>query len=350
MASIRKHETKKGIRWEARIHRIDFPPMTRRFGTRAEAEAWGRAQEINIDRGDAPPVRVKAGTTVDQAIDGYLERHEIRATERGSFKIARHDWQGVGIRALSKGSLQTWVTKLAATPVPPQGPKGKGKDTAYAGNTIRLAFFALKKAILWHKDHARYSLPADLFEAKLPQSWSSPRSRRCSSEEQAKLLDHCRDIWHARREDWQRLIRLLLETAMRLQEVVFAEWVHLSEDGRMLFLPSEHVKTGDPRWVPLTGEARNIIAELRKDQNPEDPRIFWHIRRNPNDASHAFATICKNAGIKDLHLHDLRHEATTRLVESKKIDSFRLMLMTGHSNISTFKRYARPEDLADCFD
>ncbi len=47
MASI----SKRGRYWRAQIVRRGYPPQYRTFDTRAEAEAWSRAMESEMDRG-----------------------------------------------------------------------------------------------------------------------------------------------------------------------------------------------------------------------------------------------------------------------------------------------------------
>jgi integrase len=53
------------------------------------------------------------------------------------------------------------------------------------------------------------------------------------------------------------------------------------------------------------------------------------------------------AGIQDLHFHDLRHEATTRLSE-KLPNILELSSVTGHKDLRMLKRYYHPkaEELA----
>lgn len=58
----------------------------------------------------------------------------------------------------------------------------------------------------------------------------------------------------------------------------------------------------------------------------------------------AFTRACKDLGIVDLHLHDLRHEGTSRLFET----GFQIpqaALVTGHRDWKMLRRYIhlRPE-------
>jgi integrase len=56
--------------------------------------------------------------------------------------------------------------------------------------------------------------------------------------------------------------------------------------------------------------------------------------------SHAFAKACKHVGIVDLHFHDLRHEATSRLFEITDLRDVEIASITGHNTMEMLKRYA----------
>ena len=47
---------------------------------------------------------------------------------------------------------------------------------------------------------------------------------------------------------------------------------------------------------------------------------------------------CRLAEIEDLHFHDLRHEATSRLFELG-LEGMEVMAITGHSTTDMLKRY-----------
>jgi len=55
----------------------------------------------------------------------------------------------------------------------------------------------------------------------------------------------------------------------------------------------------------------------------------------------------KHAGIEGLRFHDLRHEATSRLIE-KGFNPMEVSAITGHKTLQMLKRYThlRAEDLA----
>ena len=61
----------------------------------------------------------------------------------------------------------------------------------------------------------------------------------------------------------------------------------------------------------------------------------------------AWGRACRRAGIKGLHFHDLRHEATSRLAE-RLPNLIELAAVTGDKNLRMLRRYYHPRatDLA----
>jgi integrase len=63
----------------------------------------------------------------------------------------------------------------------------------------------------------------------------------------------------------------------------------------------------------------------------------------------AFSRCCKAAKIKNLRLHDLRHEAISRLFENTDLDIMEIKTITGHKTLNMLVRYShlRTHRLAD---
>lgn len=126
---------------------------------------------------------------------------------------------------------------------------------------------------------------------------------------------------------------LAVETAMRSGEMCGLTWgqVHLSERWLRLDL----TKNGTARDVPLSARAVELIQLLPKGRKA-DP--LFTVSDASRDALWRKAR--KAAGIDDLHFHDLRHEAVTRL--ARKLDVLDLARMTGHQDLRMLRRYYNP--------
>jgi integrase len=67
--------------------------------------------------------------------------------------------------------------------------------------------------------------------------------------------------------------------------------------------------------------------------------------------SDRFALVCKKAKLTDLHFHDLRHEAISRMFE-RGMEIQQVAAVSGHKTWSQLKRYTqlRPKDLLTAFE
>ena len=68
----------------------------------------------------------------------------------------------------------------------------------------------------------------------------------------------------------------------------------------------------------------------------------------PRGLSGAFLRLCRRIGIENMHFHDLRHEATSRLFE-KGLNPVEVASITGHKDTRMLMRYThlRAEDLVN---
>ena len=63
--------TKRGKYWRAQVRRLGFPPQSKTFDTNAEAEAWARATESEMDRGIFVSRAEAERTTFAEALERY---------------------------------------------------------------------------------------------------------------------------------------------------------------------------------------------------------------------------------------------------------------------------------------
>jgi integrase len=139
---------------------------------------------------------------------------------------------------------------------------------------------------------------------------------------------------------WMRpLVILAVETAMRRSELLALRWQDVELQDR--FVRLHDTKNGDPRDVPLSTRAVAILAGLPR-------HISGQVFPISADAvKKSFSRAAVRAGLQDLHFHDLRHEATSRIAE--KLDNIlELSAVTGHKTVQMLKRYYHPRarDLA----
>lgn len=154
------------------------------------------------------------------------------------------------------------------------------------------------------------------------------RDRRLTAREERLILRHAHA--HPNPELFSMVV-LGLETAMRQGEMVKLRWEHINLKSRVAHLPE--TKNGSKRDVPLSVRARDVIIRLGvKSRGP----VFSYTN---NGIKSTWRFMVKKLGIEDLHFHDLRHEATSRLFELGTLDMMEIAAITGHKSLSMLKRY-----------
>jgi integrase len=148
----------------------------------------------------------------------------------------------------------------------------------------------------------------------------------------ANAQPHLRDVMTA-----------LLATGCRVGEILSLQWKDVRDD--VILIKAEKAKTSRSRAVPITAALRAVLDARRKDPSGEDfgPDAYAfgnecgeRIKR----VRHASDNTCKRAGIKDLHIRDLRREQSSQLEESgAHLHEVREWL--GHTNVATTSRYLK---------
>ena len=130
-----------------------------------------------------------------------------------------------------------------------------------------------------------------------------------------------------------------LETAMRRGEILKMRREHIFE--KYVHLPD--TKNGEARNVPLTNKAKQLLTLIQHDSERIIPqtenafRLMWERRK-------------AKVGLSDIHFHDTRHEASTRLANEQNLPFQVLAKMTGHKDINTLANtYYNPDinEMAD---
>lgn len=177
---------------------------------------------------------------------------------------------------------------------------------------------------------------------------SSERDRRPTPQELNSLIDYF-EVKPRQVIPVSRIIRFAVATAMRLEEICSFTWEDVDLHNRMVTVKNRkdpRKKDGNNQRVPLldfTGySAWEIILELHVVTHGKG-RVFPHHHKSTGTAFHR---ACQELGISDLHFHDLRHEATSRLFEAG-LTIERVALVTGHKDWKMLRRYTnlRPKSL-----
>lgn len=156
------------------------------------------------------------------------------------------------------------------------------------------------------------------------------RDRRLKSKEEKLLLQAARADENPYIEP---IIVIALQTAMRRGEILSLKRNNIDFEARAALLPE--TKNGRPRKVPLSQVAIDLLRSLPET---DDGRIF-PVTANALKLAWSRRVLPK-AKIDDLHFHDLRHEATSRLAESWQYTLLDLQAITGHRDVRMLQRYS----------
>lgn len=157
---------------------------------------------------------------------------------------------------------------------------------------------------------------------------SPGRDRRITAREERLILRYC-----AQRQTREMIaiFQIALETAMRQGEILSLCWEHINLQARIAHL--SETKNGSKRDVPLTMTARDLLTAQGVQSSG---RVFSY---TSSGLKSSWRSMIKNLGIVDLHFHDLRHEAISRLVERGTFDLMEVAAISGHKSLSMLKRY-----------
>jgi len=323
---IKNTDTAGKASWQAKIRRKGFPSQTRTFATKAQAQEWARSVETAMDRAEHPTSRVAEQTTLGQILARY--RDEVAPTHRGG----KHEAQRIG-QLLRHPLAQNTMADLTPAKI------AHWRDDrlrAVSASSVLREMTILRSAI--KRARAEWGIALrehPMIHVAKPKD-NPPRERRISHTEEALLYAGCQK---ARNPYLRPAIEFALETAMRQGEIVALEWRNIDWERRTARLPM--TKNGRSRVVPLSSRAIEILRSLPT----ETERAFQGF--STYSVKHAFVRLVARQKLVDLHFHDLRHEAISRLVE-RGLNIMEVAAVSGHQTMQMLKRYThlRPEDIA----
>lgn len=355
MATIYKRDS--GL-WQVDIRRKGYPRQSRTFESNADAEAWGRQVETEMDRGAFVSRREAESTTLAEALKRY--QREVTPKKRGA------DQEGYRIKALLALPLAS-RTLAAIRGVEMAKLRDDELARGLAASSVMKSLALLSH--LFETARKEWGIEVDNPVKKISKpKIDNARERRLSDEEMRYLLAALDDPGDAvktkegnRRNEWTpKVARWAIETAMRQGEILALEWKHVDLDKGTAHLPE--TKNGTARTVPLSPAAVALIRPTGKVTLLRKGKVFpttasavkQSFSRAVVRGRRNYVADCATTGIEpldnflvDLTFHDLRHEATSRLADIFEMQ--KLMKITGHKDSRMLARYYHPraEDLAE---
>lgn len=324
MATLRK---RSNGHWQARVRKAN-QSITKTFINKVDAERWAKQIEVEMQKGSYTNLVLAERTTFAEIIERYIT--EVLPTMRGG----KADY--IRLKALARRPIAE-LNMVSLTPQKiAQHRDERLKEIAPATVIRELSYFSSIITYARKEWGININNPVSLVaRPKNPQG----RCRILDAAETSALFEALKPI--GRRSIWMLpLVKLALETAMRRSELLGLRWEHIDLGRRTIFL--QLTKNGTSRTVPLSTHAIQILTQMPRNL---DGVVF---PVTPEVVSQAFNRARKQAGIKDIRFHDLRHMAITRLAE-KLPNLIELSAVSGHKSLAMLKRYyhPNPEQLAE---
>lgn len=323
-ARMATFEKRGNYQWRAKIRLRGFPPQSKTFNTKAEAEAWAKMTESEMLRGVWISRSEAEQTLFREALQRYQE--EVVPQKKSAKQITSQ------IRLLTSHLGNYALASLSSSVIARfRDQRLKSVDP----QTVRKDLSLIQRVLNIAAKEWGIALPHGnpLLQIRLPKQ-PSGRNRRLLQGEEQRLLAEL-----SKNPTINALVLFAMETAMRRGEIVAMRWEHIDYKARTLMIPE--TKMDAPREVPLSSKALEVLRGLpcRVDG------IVWGVRSD--SITRAFDRACKRAEIEGLRFHDLRHEATSRFFEHG-LNIMEVASITGHKDLKMLKRYThlRAEDVA----
>ncbi|MDA1094280.1 MAG: site-specific integrase [Acidobacteria bacterium] len=164
-----------------------------------------------------------------------------------------------------------------------------------------------------------------------------PRSRRFENEEdEQRLLD-------AANPQLRAVIIAILDTACRPGEILSLQWRDVNLERRELTVQAVKSKTRTARMIPISSRLAAVLEMRRLDPagKPFPPAAYPFgntVGERSTSVRTAWENARKAAGLPDLQLRDLRHEAGSRFDEAGVPTNY-VSKILGHANLTTTTRY-----------
>lgn len=192
------------------------------------------------------------------------------------------------------------------------------------------------------------------FEVKgnslIVKSAEKNRDRVLSRDEEIRLIEACggRTVSYERggkqitmhdsgesRKYLRSLIVVAVDTGARRGELFKLQWKDVDLFGGTILIQASNSKTEKTRIIGLTSRAKNELMDLWETSMKDRGALVFGIT---STIKNAWKKLCEIAEIDDLNFHDLRHTATTRMINAG-VPHTEVMKITGHTQIITFLRY-----------
>ena len=214
MSSIRPRKDRDGIviGYQAQVQRKGYPPQTKTFRSKADAQSWATIIEAEMERGVWRDRAESESTTLDEAMTRYAnEIIPTKKTPRQEESVVRQ-WQARPVARMFLAAIRG--RDIAAVIRDMTEVEGKSPNTVRLHLALLSHLFSVARTD-WGME--ALSNPVELVrKPRLPQG----RDRRLEGDEEDRLLAACRTM----NTELAAIVAIAIETAMRQGEIMGLSW------------------------------------------------------------------------------------------------------------------------------
>lgn len=342
----------RGERWRAIVRRKGFAPKSRTFPTKSAARIWADRIERELADQEARGTAEHDGASIADLVDWYTrdvgKLKRISLTQRGNLSRVK---EGLGKKIASKLTAADVIEHTRKRRHGEHTNKDGHRVPACSGATMNVELGYLSEMLKVAKSMGKLTLLHDPVADARPSlrlvklvTKSVKRNRRPTTDELTRIKAHFNANAWRMKLPMADIVEFAVGTARREGEITRLLWADLDSTHRTALLrDAKHPrsKEGNHKRFPLLGEMWALVDRQPRDEKQQ--RIFPY---KADSIGTAFRRACVALGIEDLHFHDLRHEATSRLFE-QGYSIEQVATVTLHESWQELKRYTqlRPESL-----
>jgi integrase len=331
-------------RYRARSRRKGYPIDSKVFDSLADAAEWKSAADTKKRHGIYRDTKEAENTTLGDALREYLvhvveaKKSKTKVNERNHIRqiltdrISDYSLAALNIQHLRDYKLRRLSTENIRKP-----------GCKISSETVRKDLLKISSVFNWYREENGLDALINPManRSKFLPAKGEERERRLNvaANEEARLLQAARAYGGG---EYEFLIRWLLASAMRLQEALLMEWQRVNIETLTVDIPVAENKTRIFRRVPISPSGVAVLREMNVGAVRRISGRIFDI--NPASVETGWKRIKASAGITDLHLHDLRHEALSRLGDLG-LSSSELKKFSGHKHSSSLDRYVHLDEL-----
>lgn len=301
-----------------RRHGVIVHRQKKTFRTKKLATDWGKRREVELQTENV--YKTKPFTSIRSVIEGYIKEYD----PTGRSKL--FDLKKLLKRDIADKNANTLTARDLIQHIKSRNDECQPQTAVNDLVWLHAALKAMKPLLDLDTDLSIFDSAREILYNNGLIARSVHRERIPTKEELWKLSRHFNTTM-------RHIMWFAIFSARRQSEITKLRWEDFDRESGTIWvrdLKNPRVK-GLKKKAKLPRSAVKLI--LRQPQNGD--LIFPY---NSKTIGSYFTRACKVLEINDLHFHDLRHYAMTRLAMSG-LGIHQMMLVSLHTNIATLTRY-----------